>query len=132
MATPLRQQPISLSTLLFPPTFSPQQPSLSFHKKQPKTPKMVVLSSSYEVGGGYSQEELDIQDRNRKEKNKDNNQKKDSPYYEALLNGGEQVTSVLEEMAKLVSSLLNYSCSFFITVIQLLGIENLIFFKLWV
>lgn len=93
---------------------------------------MVVLSSSYEVGGGYAQEELDIQDRNRKEKNKDNNQKKDSPYYEALLNGGEQVTSVLEEMAKLVSSLLNYSCSFFITVIQLLGIENLIFFKLWV
>ncbi|KAM7496285.1 hypothetical protein LguiA_020699 [Lonicera macranthoides] len=102
MAIPLRQQPISFSTLLFPPSLSPQQPSLSFHKKQPKTPKMVVLSSSYEVGGGYSQEELDIQDRNRKEKNQDNSQKKGASYYEALLNGGEQVTSVLEEMAKLL------------------------------
>lgn len=58
------------------------------------------LCTSYEVGGGYSQEELDAIDRYRKQKHGD--QSTDSSHYEALLKGGEQVTSVLEEMAKLL------------------------------
>lgn len=78
--------------------------STSFHHhkqlKQPKKQFFLAQSASYEVGGGYSQEELDMQDRNRKPKQ--DNEKWDSSHYEALLNGGEQVTSVLEEMAKLL------------------------------
>lgn len=71
------------------------------HQLKQKKQHILGLCTSYEVGGGYSQEELDAIDRNRKQKHGD--QSINSSHYEALLKGGEQVTSVLEEMAKLVS-----------------------------
>lgn len=61
-------------------------------------------AATYEVGGGYPDEELDAQDR-RSEQRKE---KLDPSKYEALLKGGEQVTSVLEEMIKLVSNKINF------------------------
>ncbi|KAL8106541.1 protein PEP-RELATED DEVELOPMENT ARRESTED 1, chloroplastic [Apium graveolens] len=70
-----------------------------------KKKKVNKCSASYEVGGGYSQEELN--DRDSRRKNHFQGKKEDpsidsSAHYQALLKGGEQVTSVLEEIAKLL------------------------------
>lgn len=57
------------------------------------------LCFSYEVGGGYPAEDFNSH------KNKtlfDGDQKMDNAQYEALLKGGDQVTSVLQEMITLV------------------------------
>ncbi|KAK3415169.1 hypothetical protein EUGRSUZ_H00725 [Eucalyptus grandis] len=59
--------------------------------------------SSYEVGGAYPDEELDPQD--RLGATQEGNQKVDSAQYEALLKGGEQVTSVLQEMITLLEDM---------------------------
>lgn len=58
-------------------------------------------AATYEVGGGYPDEELDAQDRRSEQRN----EKLDPSKYEALLKGGEQVTSVLEEMIKLLEDM---------------------------
>lgn len=62
----------------------------------------VVKSSntSYEVGGGYSLEELNRNDRAHNQSSEDTDT---SAQREALLKGGDQVISVLQEMITLVS-----------------------------
>lgn len=77
-------------------------PSRSFRPKQTqKLKRLVQFCAPYEVGGGYSDEELF--ERYGTHQSKTNvDEKLDESEYEALLKGGEQVTSVLEEMITLV------------------------------
>ncbi|KAH9626917.1 hypothetical protein KSS87_014978 [Heliosperma pusillum] len=60
-----------------------------------------TLCSSYEVGGGYP--DTDFNNKQQKQTNKkiDDN----TPEYEAILKGGEQVTSVLQEMITLLEDM---------------------------
>lgn len=58
------------------------------------------MCTSYEVGGGYTDEEL-----GRIRTHQQGNQKLDNSQYEALLKGGEQVTSVLQEMITLLEDM---------------------------
>ncbi|KAK2968811.1 hypothetical protein RJ640_028204 [Escallonia rubra] len=101
---------VSSALVSLPPTFvvTTQPSTASFHlvpqRKPPNKKQNLLLgqcANSYEVGGGYSQQELDLQD-SKKHKREQGNPNWDSSHYEALLKGGEQVTSVLEEMAKLL------------------------------
>ena len=63
------------------------------------------MCTSYEVGGGFIDQELDVQQTSRRrQQQQEENPKWDTAHYEALLKGGEQVASVLEEMVKLVCS----------------------------
>ncbi|XP_076887359.1 protein PEP-RELATED DEVELOPMENT ARRESTED 1, chloroplastic-like [Bidens hawaiensis] len=102
-------KPIISSTLLSPPpppslhTTTHKPSSLSLYNKKTAS----TISASYEVGGGYTQEELDARDQRRTSRQHDTTTKDEtstwSPaQYEALLKGGEQITSVLEEMANLL------------------------------
>lgn len=62
------------------------------------------MRASYEVGGGFPVEDLDIQGTSgRNQENR--NQKLDTSQYEALLKGGEQVTSVLQEMITILEDM---------------------------
>ncbi|KNA18621.1 hypothetical protein SOVF_069050, partial [Spinacia oleracea] len=73
--------------------FSP--PSSQFipqSRKYSKKRANLILCSSYEVGGGYPES---------KTTQEQFNEKPDSSQYEAILKGGEQVTSVLQEMITL-------------------------------
>ncbi|KAK9066027.1 hypothetical protein SSX86_015429 [Deinandra increscens subsp. villosa] len=99
-----------LSLIFIPPPpslhFNPSQKpsSLSLPLSLP-TRNSFVLRASYEVGGGYTQEELDARERTRSRPQEKEDEKTStwSPEQcEALLKGGEQVTSVLEEMANLL------------------------------
>lgn len=74
----------------------------SFRPKQTqKLKRLVQFCAPYEVGGGYTDEELF--ERYGTQQNQTNvKDKLDPSEYEALLKGGEQVTSVLEEMITLV------------------------------
>lgn len=92
-------------------TFLPPPPSLHFNTTQkasiiclPKTRNLSVLRASYEVGGGYTQEELEAREKGRSKQQDagDPSTNWGTSQYEALLKGGEQVTSVLEEMANLL------------------------------
>ncbi|KAI3418278.1 uncharacterized protein J3R85_013884 [Psidium guajava] len=75
-----------------------------FLKRPAKKSRLRCSSSgSYEVGGAYPDEELDPQD--RLGTTRQGNQKVDSAQYEALLKGGEQVTSVLQEMITLLEDM---------------------------
>ncbi|KAJ7955476.1 Protein PEP-RELATED DEVELOPMENT ARRESTED 1, chloroplastic [Quillaja saponaria] len=67
--------------------------------KQPKRRQLSVSSVSYEVGGGYPEEELSSNGFTQQ------NEKLDNSHYEALLRGGEQVTSVLEEMITILEDM---------------------------
>ncbi|XP_030547829.1 protein PEP-RELATED DEVELOPMENT ARRESTED 1, chloroplastic [Rhodamnia argentea] len=60
-------------------------------------------SGPYEVGGAYPDEDLDPQD--RLGTTRQGNRKVDSAQYEAVLKGGEQVTSVLQEMITLLEDM---------------------------
>lgn len=87
--------------------------------KQPKKKGQLKASSAtYEVGGGYPDEELDVEDRTKVPREQQT-EKLDPSHYDALLKGGEQVTSVLEEMITLVSFLLSHSFTFWL--VSLLG-----------
>lgn len=58
------------------------------------------------MGGGFPDEELDLQDRTdrtRRKQHINGDQEMNNAQYEAILKGGEQVTSVLQEMITLVS-----------------------------
>lgn len=97
-----------VSSNLFPqcfPTATSSQPC-HFQRLQLRQPKRrtqrFVSSTSYEVGGGYPEEELDVEDRNGRPQQR-GNQQLDSSQRDALLKGGEQVISVLQEMITLVS-----------------------------
>ncbi|WOG85999.1 hypothetical protein DCAR_0105193 [Daucus carota subsp. sativus] len=71
--------------------------------KQTNRQKVNKCSASYEVGGGYSQEELNARDSTRrKQQGKEEPSVDSSAQYQAILKGGDQVTSVLEEIAKLL------------------------------
>ncbi|XP_054782562.1 protein PEP-RELATED DEVELOPMENT ARRESTED 1, chloroplastic [Prosopis cineraria] len=89
------------------PTPTSSQPC-HFQRLQLKRPKRrtqrFVSSTSYEVGGGYPEEELDVQDRYGRPQQREN-QRLDSSQREALLNGGEQVISVLQEMITLLEDM---------------------------
>lgn len=61
-----------------------------------------MFAASYEVGGGYPDDFVDVRDKGSRT-GEQGNGKLDSSQYEALLKGGDQVTSVLEEMITLVS-----------------------------
>ncbi|CAH2044782.1 unnamed protein product [Thlaspi arvense] len=77
----------------------------SFRPKQTqKLKRLVQFCAPYEVGGGYSDEELF--ERYGTHQSKTNVEDKlDASEYEALLKGGEQVTSVLEEMITLLQDM---------------------------
>ena len=66
---------------------------------------MVLCASSYEVGGGYSDKEPSVQEENKGRRTQQEWDEKPDPFqHEAIIKGGEQVISVLQEMITLVSS----------------------------
>lgn len=107
--------PCSLSNKdLLAPAKSPS----SFHyslwrsKQLRQKKQFLVLSTSFEAGGGYLNGDLGFQQATSKTK-EEWNEKLDSSQYDALLRGGEQVTSVLQEMITLVGFLLFHRSLFF-------------------
>ncbi|XP_050252279.1 protein PEP-RELATED DEVELOPMENT ARRESTED 1, chloroplastic [Quercus robur] len=108
----------TISSFCFTTPFSYHQHHHQWQLKQPKKREQLMLSlcantTSYEVGGGYPDEDLDMQDRSgRKRKTttttttqQQGNSKLDTSQYETLLKGGEQVTSVLQEMITLLEDM---------------------------
>ncbi|BBH09969.1 hypothetical protein Prudu_022630 [Prunus dulcis] len=82
-------------------------PQPQFQAKQPNKKKkrqMLRFCGTYEVGGGYPDEELGGQEKSRTTQEQGNS-KLDTAQYEALLKGGDQVTSVLEEMIALLEDM---------------------------
>ncbi|CAL9023117.1 unnamed protein product [Prunus brigantina] len=82
-------------------------PQPQFQAKQPNKKKkrqMLRFSGTYEVGGGYPDEELGGQEKSRTTQEQGNS-KLDTAQSEALLKGGDQVTSVLEEMITLLEDM---------------------------
>lgn len=130
---------ISSSNLVSSTTFISIAPLSIFHThqghlhqyrlQQHKKHRLLASSASYEVGGGFPNEEFDAQGRSGKNQQR-GNQKLDSSQYEALLRGGEQVTSVLQEMIKLVSST---HCTSYLLYYYLCAFENsvAIFLDVW-
>ncbi|XVF81287.1 hypothetical protein PTKIN_Ptkin15bG0143500 [Pterospermum kingtungense] len=79
-------------------------PHYHWQLKHPKRKKQqpllgCVSSSSYEVGGGYPDSDFDTASKTQDTQNLDSSQ------YEALLKGGDQVTSVLEEIITLLEDM---------------------------
>ncbi|KAM5562934.1 protein PEP-RELATED DEVELOPMENT ARRESTED 1, chloroplastic [Rosa sericea] len=98
----LRPTTISPS-LLSLPSFSSHHTQSQWHPNQPahkKKRQFQRLCGTYEVGGGFPDDGLGVQDRNRTTQ-----EKLDPAQIEALLKGGEQVTSVLEEMITLLEDM---------------------------
>ncbi|GMI73475.1 PEP-Related Development Arrested 1 [Hibiscus trionum] len=103
---------------IFPSCSSPNLPSLFFPTSIPfhlshhhfhcqlKQPKQLFcrVSSSYEVGGGYPDEEFDTTHKTRNQHVQDT-QKLDSSQHDDLLKGGDQVISVLEEIITLLEDM---------------------------
>ena len=100
---PTASSPIPFQSFFSPTNFR-QKHCLRLQWRPKKKRPVVGSAATYEVGGGYPDEELDAQDR----RSEQSNEKLDPSKYEALLKGGEQVTSVLEEMIKLVSFKINF------------------------
>ncbi|KAF4370341.1 hypothetical protein G4B88_013025 [Cannabis sativa] len=73
-------------------------------KQLKKKAPFVASAATYEVGGGYPDEELEPQDRGKVPRDR-GTKKFDPSECEALLKGGEQVTSVLEEMIILLEDM---------------------------
>ncbi|RZC63307.1 hypothetical protein C5167_025062 [Papaver somniferum] len=91
--------PSFFSSQLLTVSFLPKaKPLLSFQPKKKQNPSW-NLYVSYEVGGGFPEEDFGGV------KTLENAEKQDPEYYKALLDGGEQVTSVLEEMIKLLEDM---------------------------
>lgn len=91
-------------SLCFPTTTSSHQYQYQhLQLKQPRRRRQLFVSStSYEVGGGYPDEEFDVEGQNGRAQQQ-GNQNLDASRREALLKGGEQVISVLQEMIAIVS-----------------------------
>ncbi|KAI3906202.1 hypothetical protein MKW92_001612 [Papaver armeniacum] len=85
-----------LTSALNPKTYPSSSQKLTPKKKQNPSWN---LYASYEVGGGFPEEDFGGV------KTLENAEKQDPEYYKALLDGGEQVTSVLEEMIKLLEDM---------------------------
>ncbi|KAK9684816.1 hypothetical protein RND81_10G234800 [Saponaria officinalis] len=77
-------------------SFLPQ--NTTTHSKSKKRAGFTSLCSSYEVGGGYPESQV-YGEPKKVEENLDN------PEYEAILKGGDQVTSVLQEMITLLEDM---------------------------
>lgn len=98
----------NLTTSTYQECFKLKQNLVKVKKKN----RLIVLSSSsssdtsYEVGGGFPLNELLNRNKNSEEDT--------SAQREALLKGGDQVISVLQEMITLVSSFLFSPMSYFI------------------
>ncbi|PPS04394.1 hypothetical protein GOBAR_AA16266 [Gossypium barbadense] len=96
----------NLPSLFFPTSvpFSFSTPHFHCQIKQPKVTKQQFfcrVSSSYEVGAGYPDEELERTYKTQTQQLQDS-QHLDSSQYDALLKGGDQVISVLEEIITLI------------------------------
>ncbi|XP_042515858.1 protein PEP-RELATED DEVELOPMENT ARRESTED 1, chloroplastic [Macadamia integrifolia] len=75
---------------------------LSFSSQQTKKrTSWITFCTSYEVGGGFLDEGFGLTTSTKAKED----EKWDPSYHEALLKGGEQVTSLLEEMAKLLEDM---------------------------
>ncbi|KAH9794130.1 protein PEP-RELATED DEVELOPMENT ARRESTED 1 [Citrus sinensis] len=77
-------------------------------KQRKEKNQLVTFCSSYVVGGGFPDEELDLQDRTdrtRRKQHINGDQEMNNAQYEAILKGGEQVTSVLQEMITLLENM---------------------------
>ncbi|KAG8489144.1 hypothetical protein CXB51_017193 [Gossypium anomalum] len=99
----------NLPSLFFPTSvpFSFSTPHFHCQIKQPKVTKQQFfcrVSSSYEVGGGYPDEELERTYKTQTQQLQDS-QNLDSSQYDALLKGGDQVISVLEEIITLLEDM---------------------------
>ncbi|KAJ1384742.1 hypothetical protein SESBI_42266 [Sesbania bispinosa] len=88
------------------PTLTPSHPH-QLQLKQPNRKSQVIVSSStsYEVGGGYTPEELDALGLNEMMNHNQRSETDTSSQREALLRGGEQVISVLQEMITLLEDM---------------------------
>lgn len=103
-------KPISLPHSLFQssvrfPVFHFLRPEKEYQFFRKSRNKLLALCTSYEVGGGYPDSDNNpVKDRtNSKTKDQEQlNQKLETSEYEAIIKGGEQVTSVLEEMIALL------------------------------
>ncbi|KAA3458994.1 Chaperone surA [Gossypium australe] len=87
--------------------FSFSTPHFHCQIKQSKVTKeqfFCRVSSSYEVGGGYPDEELERTYKTQTQQLQDS-QNLDSSQYDALLKGGDQVISVLEEIITLLEDM---------------------------
>ncbi|KAK9141058.1 hypothetical protein Scep_010739 [Stephania cephalantha] len=78
------------------PSTSPSK-SVSIHSKNQRSSRATIHRAAYEVGGGFPVEEL--------EKKSGEGEKWDSAEYEAILSGGEQVASVMQEMITLLEDM---------------------------
>ncbi|XVF21285.1 hypothetical protein REPUB_Repub12eG0077200 [Reevesia pubescens] len=99
-----------LPSLFFASSIPSNFPHPHYHW-QPKHPKrkkeqfLGGVSSSYVVGGGYSDEEFDPTYNKTQNQQLQDTQNFDSSQYEALLKGGDQVTSVLQEIITLLEDM---------------------------
>ncbi|XP_031474882.1 protein PEP-RELATED DEVELOPMENT ARRESTED 1, chloroplastic isoform X1 [Nymphaea colorata] len=74
--------------------------------RRKKKNSLSPLCTSYEVGGGFADENQESMRRREGSSSlNDGDDRPDSSNYEALLRGGEQVTSVLQEMVKLLEDM---------------------------
>ncbi|KAK4374993.1 hypothetical protein RND71_005670 [Anisodus tanguticus] len=96
-----RAGPSRYSTL---PAYHFLQPSIHNQYSLLLKPNISALCTSYEVGATFLAEEFGAQN-GRLENPGPENGNLDSSQYEVILKGGEQVTSVLEEMAKLLEDM---------------------------
>ncbi|XP_024024197.1 protein PEP-RELATED DEVELOPMENT ARRESTED 1, chloroplastic [Morus notabilis] len=103
------QKPIFIPFHLYCFSANSQQKPCLHLQWRPKVPKkkraLVASAATYEVGGGYPDEELDLKDRRSSAAQQQGNEKLDPSECAALLKGGEQVTSVLEEMITLLEDM---------------------------
>ncbi|CAI9107294.1 OLC1v1006618C2 [Oldenlandia corymbosa var. corymbosa] len=87
----------------FPTTlFQAPKPHLT---QSSRRQNLLASSSTYEVGGGFPMDEIGAQNDSGSGGVKQEDQRLSPAQYEVLLKGGEQVTSVLEEMAKLLDDM---------------------------
>ena len=103
-STTLLNPPFSLSSpssFLFPSS-KPFQFLPQIKNSGKKISHLICLCTSYEVGNGYPESDSAVKGR-KSDANDQFNEKLDSSQYEAILKGGEQVTSVLQEMITIVS-----------------------------
>ncbi|MCL7025367.1 hypothetical protein MKW94_016810 [Papaver nudicaule] len=94
--------PSSSSSQLLTVSFLPKtKPLLSIKPKKNQNPSWNLCATSYEVGGGFPEEDFGGGVKTQEK----GGEKQEPEYYKALLDGGEQVTSVLEEMIKLLEDM---------------------------
>ncbi|KAK9138535.1 hypothetical protein Sjap_009129 [Stephania japonica] len=92
--------PLSSYSRFISPTHNkptPPSKSVSIHSKSQRSSQTIIHRAAYEVGGGLPVEEL--------QKRSGGDEKWDSAEYEAILSGGEQVASVMQEMVTLLEDM---------------------------